>query len=58
MNGQRLIIADTALRLGMLFGVERRIWLKLQSEYDIRGADRPLRAKLVPRIRVYQPIEA
>jgi addiction module HigA family antidote len=58
VKGQRLITADTALRLGMLFGVERRFWLNLQSEYDIRVADRELRAKLAPRIRVYQPIEA
>ena len=28
----------------------------LQSEYDIRVADRELRAKLSPRIRVFQPV--
>jgi hypothetical protein len=32
-----------------------QLWLNLQSEYDMRVADRELRAKLVPRIRVLQP---
>ena len=53
VNGQRPITADTALRLGMFFGMEPRFWLNLQSEYDIRIADRELRAKLAPRIRVW-----
>ena len=30
----------------------------LQSEYDIRIADRELRAKLSPRIRVFRPVAA
>ena len=55
VNGQRPITADTALRLGLFFGMEPRFWLNLQSEYDIRVADRELRAKLSPRIRVFQP---
>ena len=40
---------------GLFFGMEPRFWLNLQSEYDIRIADRELRAKLSPRIRVFQP---
>lgn len=56
VNGQRPITADTALRLGLFFGMEPRFWLNLQSEYDIRVADRELRAKLSPRIRVFQPV--
>jgi plasmid maintenance system antidote protein VapI len=40
----------------MFFGMEPRFWLNLQSEYDIRVADRELRAKLSPRIRVFQPV--
>lgn len=54
VNGLRPITADTALRLGMFFGMEPRFWLNLQSEYDIRVTDRALRAKLSPRIRVHQ----
>ena len=52
VNGQRPITADTALRLGLFFGMEPRFWLNLQSEYDIRIADRELRAKL-PRGSAY-----
>jgi len=55
VNGQRPITADIALRLGTFFGIELRFWLNLQSEYDIRVADRELRTKLSPRIRVFQP---
>lgn len=55
VHGQRPITADTALRLGMFFGMEPRFWLNLQSEYDLRVADRELRAKLEPRVRVFQP---
>lgn len=58
VNGLRPITADTALRLGMFFGMEPRIWLNLQSEYDIRVAHRELRAKLATRIRVFQPVVA
>ena len=53
VNGQRPITADTALRLGLFFGMEARFWLNLQAEYDIRVATRELTAKLTPRIRVY-----
>jgi addiction module HigA family antidote len=54
VNSQRPITADTALRLGIFFGMEPRFWLNLQSEYDMRVADRDLREKLLPRIRVLQ----
>ncbi|MGA1424543.1 MAG: HigA family addiction module antitoxin [Steroidobacteraceae bacterium] len=53
VNGQRPITADTALRLGLFFGMEARFWLNLQAEYGIRVATRELTAKLTPRIRVY-----
>jgi len=56
VNGQRPITADTAIRLGMFFAMEPRFWLNLQSEYDIRVAERELRAKFSPRIRVFQPV--
>ena len=56
LNGQRPVSADTVLRLGLFFGMEPRFWLNLQSEYDIRVADRELRARLAPRIRVFQPV--
>ena len=55
VNGQRPITADTALRLGLFFSMEPRFWLNLQSEYDMRMAERELRTKIAPRIRAFQP---
>ncbi len=54
VRGQRPITADTALRLGIFFGIEPRFWLNLQAEYDMRVADREFRALIAPRIRVFQ----
>jgi antitoxin HigA-1 len=56
VNGKRPVTADTALRLGLFFSMEPRFWLNLQSDYDIRVADRELRAKLSSRIRVFQAV--
>ena len=42
VNGQRPITADTALRLGIFFGMEPRFWLNLQS--DSWAAKPPMRA--------------
>ena len=58
VNGQRPITADTALRLGLFFAMEPRFWLNLQGEYDMRVAERELRAKIAPRIRKLQPSSA
>jgi addiction module HigA family antidote len=57
-NRMRPVTADTALRLGLFFDMDPRFWLNLQSEYDMRVANRELRAKIAPRIRVYQPVAA
>ncbi|MFA7280187.1 MAG: HigA family addiction module antitoxin [Sterolibacterium sp.] len=54
VNGMRPITADTALRLGLFFGMNPRFWLNLQTEYDMRVAARTLQKKIAPRIRVYQ----
>ncbi len=54
VHGLRPITADTALRLGLFFGMEPRFWLNLQSEYDMRMAMRNLTDKMAPRIRVFQ----
>jgi len=42
VNGKRGITADTALRLGKYFGVAPQTWMGLQSEYDLRVAQRPI----------------
>lgn len=54
VNGTRPITADTALRLGLFFGMESRFWLNLQSEYDLRIVERETRATIALRIRCYQ----
>lgn len=51
VNGQRPITADTALRLGLFFGMEPRFWINLQSEYDMRVATRTLLPAIKSRIR-------
>lgn len=58
VNGQRPITADTALRLGLFFGMDARFWLNLQAEYDIRVATRDLGVKLTQRIRVLRAASA
>jgi addiction module HigA family antidote len=37
-SGQRAITPDTALRLGVFFGVEAQSWVNLQAHYDIELA--------------------
>ncbi|MCX8086823.1 MAG: HigA family addiction module antitoxin [Rhodocyclaceae bacterium] len=58
VHGRRPITADTALRLGLYFGMEPRFWINLQAEYDMRIALRELRDKLAPRIRAFHPSQA
>ncbi len=58
VNGKRPITADTALRLGLFFGMEPRYWLNLQTEYDMRVTARVQLNKIAPRIRVFQKQEA
>ncbi len=36
VSGKRGITAETALRLGLYFGIDAQFWLNLQSEYDLR----------------------
>jgi addiction module HigA family antidote len=38
VRGKRAISADTALRLGVYFGLPAQFWLNLQNEYDLRRA--------------------
>jgi addiction module HigA family antidote len=38
VTGKRTISAETALRLGLYFGIDAQFWLNLQSEYDLRLA--------------------
>jgi addiction module HigA family antidote len=49
VRGKRAISADTALRLGIYFGLPAQFWLNLQNEYDLRrAAASPALKKLTP----------
>ena len=40
VEGTRPITPDTAIRLGIRFGVSPELWVELQSDYDLRVAAR------------------
>ena len=47
VRGKRSISADTALRLGIYFGLPAQFWMNLQNEYDLRRAAASPALKLV-----------
>ncbi len=49
IRGKRAISADTALRLGIYFGLPAQFWLNLQNEYDLRRAAGSAALKRVSR---------
>jgi addiction module HigA family antidote len=51
VHGTRAITADTALRLGAFFGVTPETWLNLQSEYDLRIAQRTTGREIAKTVR-------
>ena len=55
VNARRPITADTALRLGLFFRMEARFWLNLQTEYDLRVAERAGKEEIRARIRAFDP---
>jgi addiction module HigA family antidote len=55
VNARRPITADTAVRLGLFFGMDARFWVNLQAEYDMRLASRALQQGGAQRIRPLQP---
>jgi addiction module HigA family antidote len=54
-NGRRGITADTAVRLGLAFGVEPQLWLNLQAQYDIEVIQREHGSQLAEAV---QPLVA
>jgi len=38
VRGRRSITADTAIRLGIYFGLPAQFWMNLQTDYDLRLA--------------------
>ncbi|MDO8413915.1 MAG: HigA family addiction module antitoxin [Gallionellaceae bacterium] len=51
VNSKRAITADTALRLGKYLGVSPEIWLDLQSDYELRLAQRTTWPEIEPAIQ-------
>jgi addiction module HigA family antidote len=49
VRGKRAISADTALRLGIYFGLPAQFWLNLQNDYDLRLARAAELSKIKPR---------
>lgn len=45
-SGSRAITADTAMRLGRLFGMSAQTWMNLQSQYDLEVAENEQGAKI------------
>jgi addiction module HigA family antidote len=50
VRGKRSITADTALRLGIYFGLPAQFWQNLQNDYDRRLAKTVGLEKIKPRI--------
>ena len=57
LNGKRALTADTALRLSAFFGTSAEFWLNLQKIYELRVAEKGLRAARIPRIVPYMAEE-
>ncbi|HEY8709861.1 MAG TPA: HigA family addiction module antitoxin [Burkholderiaceae bacterium] len=49
-SGARGITADTAVRLGLAFGIDPQFWLNLQAQYDIEVIQREQGAQLAEKI--------
>jgi antitoxin HigA-1 len=50
VHGKRSISADSALRLGIYFGLPAQFWLNLQNDYDLRN----VKTREFPKIRPYK----
>jgi addiction module HigA family antidote len=50
VNGKRAITADTALRLGRYFGTSPDVWMGLQTDYELRIAQRTIGPEVEKRV--------
>lgn len=50
VNAKRAITPETALRLGRYLGTGARLWLALQTRYDLACAERELGAKVASEV--------
>ena len=51
VNNRRRITADTALRLGQLFGMSAGFWLSLQQRWDLYEALHASEARSIEKIK-------
>ena len=49
--GERGVTADTAVRLGLAFGIEPQFWLNLQAQYDIEVIQREHGERLAGKVQ-------
>ena len=48
--GARAVTADTAVRLGLAFGIDPQFWLNLQTQYDIEIIQREQGERLAEEV--------
>ncbi|MHB1155652.1 MAG: HigA family addiction module antitoxin [Phycisphaerales bacterium] len=51
ISGSRNISGDTALRLGRLFGTSAKLWMELQSQYDLDMAEDAAGKQIARQVR-------
>ena len=51
LREQRGVSADSALRLGRYFGTSPEFWMDLQSDYELRRAQREVGAAITEAVR-------
>jgi addiction module HigA family antidote len=52
IRGRRSITADTALRLARYFGTTADLWLRLQTDYDLRVAQSSMGKQIAREVPV------
>lgn len=54
VRGQRVITADTALRLARYFGTTPQFWMNLQANYELEKAEDERGSEISDRIRPHR----
>ena len=55
LAGHRAITEDTAVRLGLYFGMDPRFWINLQTRYTLEEVLKKLGARLRRQIKPFAP---
>jgi len=53
VHGKRAITSDTAIRLGLFFGIPPQFWSGLQMDYDLALAEEELEDRLKQEVQPY-----